>query len=59
MSPYAHLHAQAIAGPIDSSAPGSTFWRRNVVFAGMNWYGVDDLRAEIRYVQLHECNPRE
>jgi hypothetical protein len=54
MSPHAHLHAQAICGPIDTSAPGSTFWRRNVVFAGVNWYSIDDLRAEIRYV-LHRC----
>ena len=57
MSPHTHLHAQAIAGPIDTSAPGSSFWRRNVVFAGVNWYSLDDLRAEIRYVKsgLFSC----
>ncbi|KAK4685545.1 hypothetical protein P7C73_g4603, partial [Tremellales sp. Uapishka_1] len=47
-SPYAHLHAHAMIGPIDTSLPGATFFRRNVVFGSMNWWSVEDLRAEIR-----------
>lgn len=51
-SPHAHLHAQAYLGPIDMTAPGATFWRRNVVFAAVNWWSIQDLRAEIRWVWL-------
>ncbi|TXT15570.1 hypothetical protein VHUM_00073 [Vanrija humicola] len=47
-SPYAHLHAQAFLGPFDKSLPGSTIWRRNVVFGTLNWWGINDLIAEIR-----------
>jgi len=47
-SPHVHLHAHAMLGPVDTSLPGATFWRRNVVFGGLNWWSVDDLRAEIR-----------
>ncbi|EIW70738.1 hypothetical protein TREMEDRAFT_71367 [Tremella mesenterica DSM 1558] len=47
-SPHAHLHAHAMLGPIDTTLPGATFWRRTVVFGGVNWWSVDDLRAEIR-----------
>ncbi|WWC61794.1 uncharacterized protein I303_104379 [Kwoniella dejecticola CBS 10117] len=47
-SPHAHLHAHAMVGPIDTSLPGATFWRRNVVFGSMNWWSIEDLRAEIR-----------
>ncbi|WVR06982.1 hypothetical protein IAU60_004019 [Kwoniella sp. DSM 27419] len=46
--PHKHLHAHAMLGPIDTSLPGATFFRRNVVFAGVNWWNVEDLRAEIR-----------
>ncbi|ORY34079.1 hypothetical protein BCR39DRAFT_518376 [Naematelia encephala] len=47
-SPYAHLHAHATLGPYDAKLPGATFWRRNVVLGPMNWWSVEDLRAEIR-----------
>lgn len=47
-SPHAHLHAHALFGPIDTSLPGATLWRRSVVFGGMNWWSLEDLRAEIR-----------
>ncbi|KAI9639445.1 uncharacterized protein MKK02DRAFT_39742 [Dioszegia hungarica] len=47
-SPHAHLHAHALLGPPDTSLPGSTFWRRNVVYGFANWWSVQDLRAEIR-----------
>ncbi|WWC70281.1 uncharacterized protein I206_104231 [Kwoniella pini CBS 10737] len=47
-SPHPHLHAHAMVGPIDTSLPGATFWRRNVIFGSMNWWGIEDLRAEIR-----------
>lgn len=47
-SPYPHLHAQAFLGPFDKGLPGSTLWRRNVVFSSLNWWGLEDLRAEIR-----------
>ncbi|WWD17357.1 hypothetical protein CI109_101798 [Kwoniella shandongensis] len=47
-SPHAHLHAHALLGPIDTSLPGASFWRRNVVFGGVNWWSVEDLIAEIR-----------
>ncbi|KAL1413635.1 hypothetical protein Q8F55_001413 [Vanrija albida] len=47
-SPYAHLHAQAFLGPFEKSLPGSTIWRRNVVFSTLNWWGIEDLVAEIR-----------
>ncbi|WWC94100.1 hypothetical protein V866_000938 [Kwoniella sp. B9012] len=46
--PHSHLHAHAMVGPIDTSLPGATFWRRNVVFGPMNWWSIEDLRAEIR-----------
>jgi hypothetical protein len=46
--PYPHLHAQAFLGPFDKTLPGSTLWRRNVVYGNLNWWSVDDLRAEIR-----------
>ncbi|WVQ99351.1 hypothetical protein IAU59_006484 [Kwoniella sp. CBS 9459] len=46
--PHKHLHAHAMMGPIDTSLPGATFWRRNMVFGGVNWWSVEDLRAEIR-----------
>ncbi|WRT66285.1 uncharacterized protein IL334_003238 [Kwoniella shivajii] len=46
--PHAHLHAHAMLGPVDTSLPGASFWRRNVVFGTMNWWGIEDLRAEIR-----------
>lgn len=45
-----HLHAHALAGPIDPRAPGSTFYRRNVVFGALNGWDLEDLRAEIRCV---------
>ena len=48
-SPHAHLHAHAMLGPMDSKLPGGSFWRRKVIFGAMNWWGVEDLRAEIRY----------
>ncbi|KAK1924162.1 hypothetical protein DB88DRAFT_489305 [Papiliotrema laurentii] len=47
-SPHAHLHAHAMAGPIDTKLPGAGFYRRNVVFGNMNWWSIEDLRAEIR-----------
>ncbi|WWC89404.1 uncharacterized protein L201_004328 [Kwoniella dendrophila CBS 6074] len=47
-SPHAHLHAHATLGPIDTSLPGATFFRRNMVFGAMNSWSVEDLRAEIR-----------
>ncbi|WOO76606.1 uncharacterized protein LOC62_01G000233 [Vanrija pseudolonga] len=47
-SPYAHLHAQAFLGPFEKSLPGSTLWRRNVVFGTLNWWAIPDLIAEIR-----------
>lgn len=47
-SPYAHLHAQAFLGPFEKSLPGSTLWRRNVVFSTLNWWAIPDLIAEIR-----------
>ncbi|KAK8864345.1 hypothetical protein IAR55_001592 [Kwoniella newhampshirensis] len=47
-SPHAHLHAHALLGPIDTSLSGANFWRRNVVFGSMNWWSLEDLRAEIR-----------
>lgn len=47
-SPHAHLHAHALYGPVDTSLPGATLWRRNVVFGGLNWWSIEDLRAEIR-----------
>jgi hypothetical protein len=46
--PYPHLHAQAFLGNFDRKLPGSTMWRRTVVFNLFNWWGVEDLRAEIR-----------
>ncbi|GMK56705.1 hypothetical protein CspeluHIS016_0305450 [Cutaneotrichosporon spelunceum] len=46
--PYPHLHAQAFLGPFDRKLPGSTLWRRAVVFNPFNWWSVEDLRAEIR-----------
>lgn len=46
--PYPHLHAQAFLGPFDRKLPGSTMWRRNVIFNLFNWWSVEDLRAEIR-----------
>ncbi|WVF71540.1 hypothetical protein IAT40_006348 [Kwoniella sp. CBS 6097] len=46
--PHKHLHAHAMIGLIDTSLPGATFWRRNMVFGGVNWWSVEDLRAEIR-----------
>lgn len=47
-SPYPHLHAQAFLGSFDKNLPGSTLWRRNVVFSYLNWWALEDLRAEIR-----------
>ena len=47
-SPHKHLHAHAMAGPVDTSLPGAGFYRRNVVFGSMNWWSIEDLRAEIR-----------
>lgn len=47
-SPHAHLHAHAMFGPMDSKLPGASMWRRKVIFGPMNWWGVEDLRAEIR-----------
>lgn len=46
-----HLHAHALAGPIDPKAPGSTFYRRNVVFGALNGWDLEDLRAEIRWAE--------
>ncbi|BEI79888.1 hypothetical protein CcaverHIS002_0104170 [Cutaneotrichosporon cavernicola] len=46
--PYPHLHAQAFLGSFDRKLPGSTLWRRTVVFNPFNWWSVEDLRAEIR-----------
>ncbi|OCF40344.1 hypothetical protein I317_05846 [Kwoniella heveanensis CBS 569] len=46
--PHKHLHAHAMIGPIDITLPGATFWRRNMVFGGVNWWSIEDLRAEIR-----------
>ena len=46
--PYPHLHAHAFLGPFDKNLPGSTLWRRNVVYGTLNWWSVEDLRAEIR-----------
>ena len=48
MSPYNHLHAHAMLGPPDKSAAGASFYRRNVIFGALNWWGIEDLRAEIR-----------
>ncbi|ODN79840.1 hypothetical protein L202_03734 [Cryptococcus amylolentus CBS 6039] len=47
-SPHAHLHAHAYLPPIDTKLAGATLWRRNVVFGSLNWWSVEDLRAEIR-----------
>ncbi|WVQ82292.1 hypothetical protein IAT38_004420 [Cryptococcus sp. DSM 104549] len=46
--PHKHLHAHAYLGPIDTKLPGAGIWRRNVVFGNMNWWSLEDLRAEIR-----------
>lgn len=35
-------------GAMDTSLPGATFYRRNVIFGNLNWWNVEDLRAEIR-----------
>jgi hypothetical protein len=48
--PHAHLHAHAMLGPIDRSLPGAGMWRRNVVYGALNWWSIEDLRAEIRQV---------
>ena len=47
--PHAHLHFHAMLGAVDTSLPGAGLWRRNVVFGSMNWWSIEDLRAEIRY----------
>ena len=54
-SPHDHLHAHALMGPVDTSAPGATFYRRNVIFGSLNWWAVEDLRAEIRSVGYVYC----
>ncbi|OWZ81273.1 hypothetical protein C365_00245 [Cryptococcus neoformans Bt85] len=47
-SPHAHLHAHAYLPPIDTKLSGASLWRRNVVFGSLNWWSIEDLRAEIR-----------
>nr|ODN88297.1 hypothetical protein L203_02906 [Cryptococcus depauperatus CBS 7841] len=47
-SPYAHLHAHAYLPPINTKLAGASFWRRKVIFGPLNWWSVQDLRAEIR-----------
>lgn len=47
-SPHAHLHAHALLGDPDTNLPGASFFRRNVVFGALNWWSIEDLRAEIR-----------
>ncbi|EAL23576.1 hypothetical protein CNBA2230 [Cryptococcus deneoformans B-3501A] len=47
-SPHAHLHAHAYLTPIDTKLSGASLWRRNVVFGSLNWWSIEDLRAEIR-----------
>jgi hypothetical protein len=42
------LHAHALLGDPDTSLPGASFFRRNVVFGALNWWSIEDLRAEIR-----------
>jgi diadenosine tetraphosphate (Ap4A) HIT family hydrolase len=56
--PHAHLHVHAMLGPIDTSLPGAGMWRRNVIFGTLNWWEIEDLRAEIRYVYSSKppCN---
>jgi hypothetical protein len=44
-----------MAGPIDTKLPGAGFYRRNVVFGNMNWWSIEDLRAEIRRVHRISC----
>jgi hypothetical protein len=48
--PHPHLHVHAMLGPVDKSLPGAGIWRRNVVFGALNWWSIEDLRAEIRWV---------
>ena len=52
--PHAHLHFHAMLGDVDTSLPGAGMWRRNVVFGSMNWWSIEDLRAEIRYASSFE-----
>ncbi|KIS01196.1 hypothetical protein L804_01070 [Cryptococcus deuterogattii 2001/935-1] len=47
-SPHAHLHAHAYLPPIDTKLSGASLWRRNVIFGSLNWWSIEDLRAEIR-----------
>lgn len=47
-------------GPVDTSLPGAGLWRRNVVFGSLNWWSIEDLRAEIRQVGLtYRPSPEE
>jgi hypothetical protein len=46
--PHAHMHAHAMIGPVNKSLPGAKFFRRNIVFGSLNWWSIEDLRAEIR-----------
>lgn len=44
---------------MDTTLPGAGFYRRHVVFGSMNWWSVEDLRAEIRWVSGRTANDRE
>ncbi|ORX36737.1 hypothetical protein BD324DRAFT_626988 [Kockovaella imperatae] len=45
---HKHLHAHAMMGSVDTASSGAGFFRRNVVFGALNWWSIEDLRAEIR-----------